>query len=232
MSNFNALMEQDEQCPVDHHEGEAQRNACGIQPSSSTEQVRADNKHEDTGSSKSPCMMITTSSEPLLEMDTIGIDTDSSKSMSTRVEDFIWIDKSNEARGSVDLSGVGGSNTKVGGRGPLAVKVIDSNGKSTVIIDPEGVYMLKTVESPEFRVLAQQQMKHFGCRLIQSHNGTDIDVIECVRSGVCIPLLTQNGILVCKTGMKHNVDSPVVLESSLQQVMKGHKSAMMSGPQA
>ena len=80
------------------------------------------NKRGKARKPRSPCLMISSSCDALHGMDTIGIDTDSGKSMSTRVADFLWIDVSKEAQDSIEITGVGGSDTDVGGREPLVVR--------------------------------------------------------------------------------------------------------------
>ena len=64
-------------------------------------------------------------------------------------------------------------------------------------------------------------MKKFGCRLVQCFEGSDVDVIECVRSKLHIPLLTVNGILVVKT----EENASTVPSNILNKVMKFECSA-------
>ena len=54
-------------------------------------------------------------------MEMVGIDTCSALSVSTRREDFLFLDSSKKAIHSVVLRGVGGSDAKIGGRGPIVV---------------------------------------------------------------------------------------------------------------
>ena len=66
-------------------------------------------------------MPISTTSDgagALHPLDYIGIDTCSAMSVSTELLDFLYIDSSQEAIKSVELNGVGGSDSLVGGRGP------------------------------------------------------------------------------------------------------------------
>jgi hypothetical protein len=49
----------------------------------------------------STCLMLA----PLHDMDSVGIDTDSGRSISTRKEDFLWIDTLDDAKGSVEIRG-------------------------------------------------------------------------------------------------------------------------------
>jgi hypothetical protein len=53
--------------------------------------------------------------DPLHSMDAVGIDTCSALSVSTRKEDFLFLDSSVSARNSVVLRGVGGSDARTGG---------------------------------------------------------------------------------------------------------------------
>ncbi len=66
-------------------------------------------------------------------------------------------------------------------------------------------------------------MKNFGCRLVQCYEDSDVDVIECVRSKLHVPLLTVNGILVVKT-MENASNVPL---SILDEVMKLERSALI-----
>ncbi len=103
----------------------------------------------------SSCIM----TESLLDMNYCGIDTDSGKSISTRLSDFLWLDNSIDAKSSIEIHGVGGAGTQAGGRGPMAICVINNLGHSMILVDPEGVYIIKDNNAPEFRVLGQQWMK-------------------------------------------------------------------------
>ncbi len=58
--------------------------------------------------------------------------------MSTERLDFLYLDPSEEAITSVELNGVGGGDSKVGGRGPLLVLCADSEGNEIFIVDPSG----------------------------------------------------------------------------------------------
>lgn len=46
--------------------------------------------------------------------------------------------------GRCELSGIGGNESKVGGRGPMLVKSIDTNGNAVYIVDPAGVFLLSS----------------------------------------------------------------------------------------
>ena len=127
------------------------------------------------------------------------------------------------ATSSIDIRGVGSKcPMNVGGRGPMVIHVRDSNGKSVILIDPEGVYVVKMENVPEFRILGQQRMKSFGCRLVQCYKGTQDDVIECIRSGVSVPLLSEKGILVVST--ETNVST--VSQDTLDNILRGSISAL------
>ena len=85
----------------------------------------------------SSCIM----TDPLLDMQFCGIDTDSGKSISTRLSDFLWLDNSKDARASIEIRGVGGAGTQVGGRGPMAIRVVNNLSHSIILVDPDGVYI-------------------------------------------------------------------------------------------
>ncbi len=82
---------------------------------------------------------------PLHKMEVVGIDTCSALSVSTRREDFLFLDSSREATSSVVLRGVGGSDAKIGGRDPMVVLAEDDKGNKIVLIDPAGVYLEEAV---------------------------------------------------------------------------------------
>jgi hypothetical protein len=163
---------------------------------------RKDRKDDDESSGNRPTRSIMMS-PPLLDMKTCGIDTDSAVSASTRRSDFITLDTSQEACDSMDVRGVGGGALRCGGRGPMIIQVLTSTGTPMLLIDPEGVFMIPRNNVPEFRLMGQQRLKSFGVRLVQCFNHTDQDVLECMTSGVIIPLITHGGILVVKHTRKY-----------------------------
>ncbi len=73
------------------------------------------------------CMPSNTDS--LHSMEAVGIDNCSALSMSTREEDFLFLDRSKLATDSVVLRGVGGSDALIGGRSPMVVLAKDDKGK-------------------------------------------------------------------------------------------------------
>ena len=91
-------------------------------------------------------------------------------SVSTKSEDFITIDKSQEAQESVKIRGVGGAGSKVGGR------ATDCPHKAVWVIDPEGVYMKKTRDDPDFRVLGREQWKKHSLRVVEDYQNSRMDV--------------------------------------------------------
>jgi hypothetical protein len=116
-------------------------------------------------------LMVTESeetTEALHLLDHIGIDTCSAMSVSTEFEDFLFVDKSEEAIRSVALNGVGGGSSEVGGRGPLLVKTNDSEGNEVFIVDPAGVYLKSSISQARLRIFGQQRLKSFGVFLQQN----------------------------------------------------------------
>ena len=77
----------------------------------------------------------------LHDLELVGIDTCSAVSVSTEVEDFLYVDDSPEAKESVTLNGVGGANTSIDGRGPMVVRAVDDEGNDLVVFDPAGVFL-------------------------------------------------------------------------------------------
>ena len=59
-------------------------------------------------------------SKVLHPMNHVGVDTCSAVSVSTEVADFLYLDKSEEARNSLSLNGVGQGGPEIMGRGPMS----------------------------------------------------------------------------------------------------------------
>ncbi len=113
--------------------------------------------------------------DALRSMEVVGIDTCSALLVSTREEDFLFLDRSSQATGSVVLRGVGGSDAKIGGRGPMAVLAADDCGREIILIDPVGMYLAEAVDQANFRILGQQRLKRFGFDLVQNGEGDGKD---------------------------------------------------------
>jgi hypothetical protein len=96
--------------------------------------------------------------------------------VSTEKQDFIYIDRSVEARESVSLRGIGGEQSVIGRRGAMVIATQDENGTILYMIDPAGVYLDET-SSSNLRILGQQRMKNFGFDLVQNKNGDGQDFL-------------------------------------------------------
>ena len=103
------------------------------------------------------------------------------------------------------------------------VNCVDINGNTVLLVDPEGVYMIKGKSAPDFRIFGQQRMKSFGCRLVQCYDGHDLDVLECKYTGIIVPLKTENGILVLST-KKNDLKVKSVI---LKDIMTKRHSALI-----
>jgi hypothetical protein len=132
-------------------------------------------------------------SSALHPLDHVGIHTCSAMSVSTERDDFLFIDKSEDAVHSVEVNGVGGNESKVGGRGPMIVQTIDTNGILVFLVDPAGVFLLSSESQARLRILGQQRMKSFGFYLQQNKFGDKEDflVYKDVR---IIKVTTARGI--------------------------------------
>jgi hypothetical protein len=137
--------------------------------------------------------------QPLLPLDRVGIDTCSALSVSSRREDFLWLDESKQAKKSVILRGVGGDTAMIGGRGPMLVKALDHDGNQVVIYDPSGVYLKEAVNQAGFRIFGQQRLKRFGFNLQQRDQQHGGDILNYNNGLKTIPLETNKGILTLKT---------------------------------
>jgi hypothetical protein len=103
-----------------------------------------------------PSMMVSGNAEEVEEtltlhpMDYVGIDTCSALSVSSEVADFIYLDRSEEARNSVSLNGVGEGGPEVLARGPMLVSTLDSGGRQTFLVDPSGVLVASSPKQRDF----------------------------------------------------------------------------------
>jgi hypothetical protein len=70
--------------------------------------------HKDNASfiSITPCM----AAMQLHSMGSVGIDADAGRSISTNINDFMFLGTSEEAKSSISVRGIGGNGSKVGGR--------------------------------------------------------------------------------------------------------------------
>jgi hypothetical protein len=128
----------------------------------------------------------------------IGVDTCSARSVSTEMCDFLYLDKSKAAVESVSLGGIGGNESKVGGRGPLLIKTMDVNGEIVFVVDPAGVYLKYSASQPRLRILGQQKMKAVGFNIQQNKFGDNLDYLV-YKDTKMFQLDTKRGILLLKT---------------------------------
>ena len=114
---------------------------------------------------------------------------------------------------------------QVGGRGAMTVPATDAMGNKVMIIDPEGVFLVKEVDGPDFRVFSQLRLKRFHLNLVQGHTG-DTDALVCQLTGRVIPLHTENAILVLRMA-DHSMedDERAYATELLQHVVGGRSSA-------
>jgi hypothetical protein len=158
---------------------------------------------------------------PLHPLSCVGMYTDAGRSISTKLSDFPCLDTSDAAKESVGIRGVGGGNTKIGGRGPMTIKTKDIEGNYVLIVDPEGVYLEVGEDEPDFRVLGQQIIKKLGVRLAQCWDCGDVDVLECMTSNTIVPLRTLNSMIVLGT-----CDRKDLQVNNVKSIAKGESSAL------
>jgi hypothetical protein len=157
-------------------------------------------------------------------MDVVGIDTCSALSVSTERSDFLFLDSSVAAKSSVVLRGVGGSDAKIGGRGPMVVLAEDINGNEIVLIDPAGVYLSEAVDQAHFRILGQLRLKSFGFDLVQNGDGDGKDHLMYKRDVAKIPLGAESGILTLATKpLELDPEEKRSLDEVVDQLLKGEK---------
>jgi hypothetical protein len=157
-------------------------------------------------------------------MEVVGIDTCSALSVSTREEDFLFLDKSSMAVNSCVLRGVGGSDAKIGGRGPMVVLAKDDKGNEIVLIDPAGVYLAEAVDQAHFRIFGQLRLKSFGFDLVQNGDGDGMDHL-IYKKLMRIPLGAESGILTLATmPLDLDPEDRRSLDSVMDELLKGRGS--------
>ncbi len=164
-----------------------------------------------------------TGTDSLHSMEAVGIDTCSALSVSTREEDFLFLDKSPKVMNSCVLRGVGGSDAKIGGRGPMVVLARDEKGNEIVLIDPARVYLAEAVDQAQFCIFGQQRLKSFGFDLVQNGDGDGKDHLIYKKS-TKIPLGEESGILTLATRpLDLDPDERKSLDGIVDELLKGKK---------
>ena len=142
----------------------------------------------------------------LLDVDrNVCHDSGSAAGISVQKKDFVWLDESAAARGSVNIRGPSVGKPGCEGRGPL-VYVHEEGGVPYGLIDPEGVCASAEMN---FRVTSAQLFKKRGVRVIQG-KFDEPDVLECVRTGKLIKMIEAENIMCMETHGKASdiEDSP------------------------
>ncbi len=159
---------------------------------------------------------------PLVPLDLVGIDTCSALSVSSRREDFLWLDITTEAKRSVILRGVGGESAAIGGRGPMVVAGRDAEGNEVLIFDAKGVYLDGNLDQAEFRIFGQQRIKRFCFHLIQRNDNDGGDVLSYNGGSRLVLLMTNSGILALQThAVKVLSEQRVELKSTINSALNG-----------
>ena len=132
-------------------------------------------------------------------------DSGSAAGISTRKEDFVWLDESDKAKRSVNIRGPSVGAPGCEGRGPLVYRV-EMGGVPHGLVDPDGVAASADMN---FRVSSSQLFKKRGVRVV-SGKYDEPDVLECVRTGKKVDMVTDENILVMETtGTARDIqDSP------------------------
>jgi hypothetical protein len=136
--------------------------------------------------------------EALHPLEYIGIDTCSAMAVSTESLDFLYLDRSEEAVRSVELNGVGGNDSTVGGQGPMVIKAVDTHGNEVILIDPAGVYLVSSLAQARLRIFGQQRLKSFGFYLQRNKFG-DMEDYRVYKDSRMFKMETVRGILLLKT---------------------------------
>ena len=137
---------------------------------------------------------------PLHDLDCVGIDTCSSRSISCDLDDFLDLNIKQKEKKTELLRGVGGT-SGVAGKGVLIFYAKDIEGKVKVVIEPNGFYLKDP--PARFRIIGQQRFKTKGVSLIQDYDEAGTDILKCKRSGSVLPLKEKCGILLLRTFKYH-----------------------------
>ena len=161
---------------------------------------------------------------------TCGIDSDAGMSISTLVDDFIWLDKSSEALDSIAApTGINGGSSVIGGIGPMIVRAHSGE----YLIDPYGVYLQGSASQPNFRVMATQRLKSYGVRTVGCFEDTNDDVIQDRVSGHTIKLNEEGppdkSILVMHTLPVGKLPVTNVLKQLVRDIKAKNRSALVVG---
>jgi hypothetical protein len=135
--------------------------------------------------------------QSLHDMDYVGIDTCSARSVSSEISDFLFLDRSLEASMSVSLNGVGEGGPRVLARGSMLVSTLDEEGRQTFMLDPAGVLIESSASQARLRIFGEQRMKRFGYYVVQDW-ASNKDALH-YKGSVRIPLETKRGILMVRT---------------------------------
>ena len=155
-----------------------------------------DNDDENGSASLMVRMNDSESSQPLHDLECVGIDTCSAKSISCDKEDFLDLLLASGGDVEYELRGIGGV-SKAAGKGVIVIYAKDLEGRLKAVVEPKGVYLENPVA--KFRILGQQKMKVNGLALIQDYDDRGMDVLKCKRSGCLLPLEEGGGILLLRT---------------------------------
>jgi hypothetical protein len=131
----------------------------------------------------------------LLDVDrNVCHDSGSAAGISVQRKDFVWLDESLAAKGSVNIRGPSVGKPGCEGRGPL-VYVHDQGGVLYGLVDPEGICASAEMN---FRVTSAQLFKKRGVRVIGG-KFNEPDVLECVRTGRLVSMVEAENILCMET---------------------------------
>ena len=87
---------------------------------------------------------------------------------------------------------------RIGGIGPGGfVTNSTPTGEQLAIILPYGRWVDTGADAnaPQFRILPLVMLAKMGVRLVQNHRGRDQSVLECMRTGRIVNMVSDNGIL-------------------------------------
>ena len=161
----------------------------------------------------------------LVEDEMFAYDTGSAEGISTKSDDFVYLDDSTEAKNSIKIKGPSVGAPDCLGRGPL-VFTFNVNGRLMGLLHPNGILANTGEGGIEFRLASAVVMKQKGIRYVGGKFDEN-DFIECLRSGVKIPTYHHDGITTVQTnGVAKDIEASSAFKEFVKEVESGNASPL------
>jgi hypothetical protein len=169
---------------------------------------------------------ITALNTALVDLNSFAYDTGAGEGISTRPEDFVYINQSPQMTASVKIQGPSVGTPTCLGRGPL-VYMFGIGGIRFGLIHPSGILASSANDSPQFRLASAMQLKQRGVMYIAGKFGEQ-DHVQCARSLVKFPANDTDGILTVHTvGTADEISNSDEFKGLLEQIENGLASPLV-----